>query len=305
MSQGSTKKDSSYDAFAKVDDIVSKPVLGSDGANSWQNFRKDSKVINRKSVAPKAPLKKFDKLATGFKSWDEEQAHEEKVRKEAGHASTGSGYTTFKKKNSAEEAAERKRIKQIEARIRPENEDYFKPSETFQGWKFNYIFTTRPDRGTGYFWDGMDAIKELRGELKVDLKSDRSDPNSTAEPSKRKKKKRKKTEGPTIISDPNNAMEQVAALIEKRRQAVTRGSDQGLPAGWEMAKDPASSKHYYFCRATGERSWTKPDKHRNNSQATESEELPQGWKSAIDKVTGKVYYYNEKGETKWSKPSVS
>lgn len=39
MSQGPTKNnnrksDSSYDAFAKVDEIVSKPVLGSDGANS-------------------------------------------------------------------------------------------------------------------------------------------------------------------------------------------------------------------------------------------------------------------------------
>ena len=34
MSQGPTKKETSYDAFSKVDEIVSKPVLGSDGANS-------------------------------------------------------------------------------------------------------------------------------------------------------------------------------------------------------------------------------------------------------------------------------
>jgi YHS domain-containing protein len=270
----------------------------------WQNFRKDNNQNNRKSVAPTAPLKKADKLATGFASWGEEQAHEEKVRKEAGHASTGSGYTTFKKKDGAEEAAERKRIKQIEARIRPDDNDFFKASTTFQGWKFNYIFTTRPDRGTGYFWDGMDAIKELRGELKVDRKPAKSEETTGDESAKPKKKKRKKNQGPTIISDPNNPMEQVLALIQKRKQGLTGNIDQSLPVGWEKAQDPASGKQYYFCRATGERSWTKPDKAQSNSQSNESEGLPEGWNSATDAATGKVYYFNKNGETKWTKPSV-
>lgn len=249
-------------------------------------------------------MKKSDKLATGFKSWEEEQVHEEKVRKEAGHALTGSGYTTFKKKNNAEEAAERKRIKQIEARIRPNDKEFFISSKIFQGWKYNYIFTTRPDRGTGYFWDGMDAIKELRGELKVERKLEEAKETTGDEPSKRKKKKRKKNQGPTIINDPNNPMEQVAAILKKQREGLVGSLDKGLPIGWEMAQDPGSGKQYFFCRATGEISWSRPENIQSIAQPSESEGLPEGWNSAVDKASGKIYYYNKSGETKWTKPSV-
>lgn len=156
----------SFAAFSKVDELVSKPVMGSDGAASWQNFRKDhaSKIRpSSSSVAPKAPLKKLDRLA--FTSWEDEQQHENQMRKEAGHVQAGAGYTTFKKKNAAEEAKERKRKVLIEKRIRPDDKDYFIPSPTFQGWKFDYIFTTRVDRGgTGYYWDGSDGVKSLQQE---------------------------------------------------------------------------------------------------------------------------------------------
>ena len=306
-SKGPSKQQSSYDAFSTVDKLVAKDVLGSDGAASWQDFRKDHKS-NRTSVAPKAPLKKADKLGSGFQSWEEERAHEDKVREKAGHASTGSGYTTFKKKNSAEDAAERKRIKQIEARIRPDKEEYFIPSLTFQGWKFNYIFTTRPDRGTGYYWDGMDSIKQLRGDLKDEAVSPSKTEKAPAETSreeKPKKKKRKKNEGPTIINDPNNPMEQVAAVLQRRNQVMGGNSDPTLPIGWEAARDPFSGKTYYYCRATGERKWEKPLSSESSSHnVKELSSLPAGWKSATDKSTGKTYYYNKNGETRWEKPTV-
>jgi len=306
MSQGPNKRDASYDAFAKVDDIVSKPVLGSDGANSWQQFRSDNKSLNNhKSVAPKAPLKRTDMLGTGFSSWDEERNHEDKVRKAAGHSSTGSGYTTFKKKNTVEEAAERKRIKQIESRIRPDDKNYFIPSPTFQGWKYNYVFTTKAGNGTGYFWDGMDAIKELKGELVRPKKKVESANSETKDESEQapKKKKRKKNRGPTIVSEPNNPLEQVHAILQQRRQAAS-GLVENLPPGWEASIDPTSKKPYYYNRATGERSWTKPE-NADAAKSTASDELPKGWKSAVDKSTGKTYYYNDKGETKWEKPTVA
>ena len=310
-----SKGQASYDAFAKVDDIVSKPVLGSDGAKSWQAFQRDTKTSHRTSVAPKAPLKKADKLNTGFSSWEEERRHEDRVRSEAGHSKTGTGYTSFKNKNSAEEAAERKRIKQIEGRIRPDDQEYFIPSKEFKGWKFNYIFTTRPDRsGTGYYWDGMDSIKELRGELKRD-KPSKATPTETSstsqekqhqeEPKRKKQKKNKNKVGPMIVNNPNNPLEQVAAIIQKRNQSTVT-ADATATTTWETAVDPSSGRQYYFCRATGERSWTKPVEtgKKNQEQQPNTKELPQGWKSALDSGTGKTYYYNEKGETRWERPDL-
>lgn len=303
---------SSFDAFANVDAVVSKPVLGSDGAASWQEFRKDIKgaANHRPSAAPKAPLKKADRLGTGFTSWEEERSNEDQVRKASGHVGAGSGYTTFKKKNSSEEAAERKRIKSIEAKIRPENEEYFIPAKTFQGWKFNYIFTTRPDRGTGYFWDGMDAIKKLRGELTEEengaaATNDVEGDVNEEEAKKPKKKKRKKSAGPVIVHDPNNPMEQIAAVIQRRNQMLGVGPDPTLPAGWEAAKDPTSGKTYYFQRVTGERSWEKPQvPSSGNDKATPDDALPDGWTAVTDKNLGKTYYYNTSGETRWDRPTL-
>lgn len=243
-------------------------------------------------------------LGTGFSSWEEERKHEDKMRKAKGQSSTGSGYTTFKKKNPAEEAAERKRVKLIESRIRPDDETYFIPAKTFEGWKYNYVFTTKNDNGTGYFWDGMDAIKELKGELvrpKKKVESTNSETNDESEAPK--KKKRKKNRGPTIISDPNNPLEQVHAILQQRREAAS-GLVANLPPDWEASIDPASKKPYYYNRATGERSWTKPENPKT-AQSTASEELPKGWKSNVDKSTGKTYYYNDKGETNWEKPTVA
>jgi hypothetical protein len=323
--KGTSGVKSSFDAFSKVDEIVSKPILGSDGAASWQEFQKDvhkSTSIgigshpHRPSAAPKAPLKKADRLGTGFSSWEEERLHEEQVRKAAGHVSAGTGYTNFKKKNSAEEAAERKRIKKIEARIRPDNKEYFIPAPTFQGWKFDYIFTTRPDRGTGYYWDGMDSVKKLRGALQEgendgDTQKGEEDEKASGEEEhdKPKKKKRKKSAGPVIVNDPNNPLEQVAALIEQRRRqmmAPTAVVDPTLLPGWEMANDTTSGKPYYFNRSTGERSWDKPQAVPGATSTSElkDSELPEGWKEATDGASGKTYYYHTNGETRWDRPTI-
>jgi hypothetical protein len=278
-----------------------------------------SKARQRESVAPKAPLKKADRLGTGFTSWEEEKSHEERVRKDAGHANSGEGYTVFKKKNNAEEAAERKRKARIEARIRPDDQDYFIPSKVFEGWKFDYIFTTR-NNGTGYYWDGMDSIKKESGELKVDPRGldklqgvTSSGSTSKAVDDKPKKKKRKKNTGPVMLHDPNNPLEQVQAILLERRNKMIGGmmGFTDLPSGWETSHDPVSHKPYYFNRATGERSWEKP-KQLNSAivdasismteTKEEAEMLPEGWKSALDSASGKTYYYHENGETSWEKP---
>ena len=151
----------------------------------------------------------------------------------------------------------------------------------------------------------MDAIKELRGELVrlVKKKKDESSADDTEKDSDApNKKKRKKNRGPTIVSDPNNPLEQVQAIIQQRRQAAM-GVAADLPPGWEASIDPASQKPYYYNRATGERSWTKPENATATPQPTSSEDLPKGWKSAVDNSSGKTYYYNDKGETKWDKPT--
>jgi hypothetical protein len=296
----SSSENASFGAFAKVDELVSKPVLGSDGAGSWQAFRKEC-TSSRPSAAPKAPLKRADKLGTGLATWEAERAHEAKVRREAGQAEVNSGYTTFRESSTtAEEAAHTKKLKLIESRIRPDDETYFIPAATFGGWKFDYVFTTRPDRGTGYFWDGMDSVKKLRGKLKHDngeqpqqeLKSNVNTGDTDDDATKPKRKKRKKS-GPTIIEDPNNPLEQVAKILQKRSQALSGHPNSSLPAGWAAAIDPFSGKTYYFCSSTGERSWEKP---------TESQQLPDGWNLAEDASTGKTYYYHTNGETKWEKP---
>ena len=245
-------------------------------------------------------------------SWEAERQQEEKNREQAGHVQLGSGYTTFKKKNQAEEAAERKRMKQIEARIRPDEKEYFIPAKTFQGWKFDYVFTTRPERGTGYFWDGTDSIKKLKGELREGdgpesnskLGGDRTKSDDAEDRlTKPKKKKPKKSLGPVIIEDPNNPLEQVAKIVQQRNLAMASAlAPPALPAGWEATLDKATNKLYYFCRSTGESSWERPQETQTTGTDLTEEQLPEGWKAAQDSSTRKTYFYHSSGETRWEKP---
>lgn len=290
---------SSYAAFNEVDDTVAKPVLGSDGAARWQDFRKNSKAVDmNSSVAPLMPLKKLDR-ALGTQSLKDERANEAKIRSEAGDRALGSGYTEFKRKSDHEEHAARKRRKMILDRVRPDDAIYFIEAETFEGSKFDYVFTTR-DRGTGYYWDGMDSMKKELGQTTDEGGSSKNEDvvatDASAEDSKPKtKKKKKKTKQAAMVPevDPFNPMEQVAAAIARRNQALQaplaaatdnslRASDAAalgantqvfnvpsiadttldstlVAAGWESAKDPSSGKVYYFNRKTNERSWSKPN----------------------------------------------
>lgn len=313
MPQSSNNNNKAYEAFASVDQMVSKPVLGSDGAASWQEFKKEYRVKDE-SVAPSLQVKHADRMGTGLSSMAEERAHEEKIRRAAGDAAVGSGYTTFQKKNDAEEAQERKRRKRIEQKIRPDKKPYFQASASFDGWRFDYVFTTR-DRGTGYYWDGTDSVKKLNGTLPdvPEPAAATMDDSSSAEkkeetnkpPSKRRKKEettKQKNENvnhnPRIITTRN----QVEEAIQRRKERLQRpprglvvaDSSQEecrLMNGWESAKDPASGKTYYFHRESGQRQWDPP-----------IENLPEGWKSAKDPRNGKTYYYHTNGETSWEVP---
>ena len=304
---------SSFTAFSEVDDSVAKPVLGSDGAARWQDFRKNNKAVDiNSSVAPLMPLKKLDR-ALGTQSLKDERTNEANIRKEAGDRALGEGYTEFKRKTDHEEVAARKRRKMILDRVRPDDAIYFMEAETFEGSKFDYVFTTR-DRGTGYYWDGMDSLKKELGQTTADVQNSSShgeDMNNAVESdanlevgTKAKKKKKKKSkqisEAMAPESDPFNPMEQVAAAIARRNQALqlslmadndntTMIRDAAalgantkafstttvqetleaelIAAGWESAKDSNSGKIYYFNRKTDERSWTKPNAAKDNSSS--------------------------------------
>jgi hypothetical protein len=321
----SASEAAAYDAFNAVDKLVSKPVLGSDGASRWQNFRQDKvnkQLVARQSVAPMAPLKSNDRKA-GFGSWKEERQNEAAVRTASGEAALNAGYTVFQTKNDNEEATRRKHEKLIRKRIRPEDEPYFisAPGDTFLAFKFDYVFTTK-EKKTGYYWDGMDSVKKLdQGDGGSTDNNSNNNKESTADSSsaptatgiqvqgstenissdsatKLPKKKKRKMEKPVIIDDPNNPMEQVAAAIQRRQLAAAAAAGGGgsstTNTAWETAVDPTSGKKYYFCRATGERKWENP----------EPETLPLGWQSAKDPSTGKEYFYHAAtAETRWERPS--
>mmetsp|Transcript_32480 Transcript_32480/g.48082 ORF Transcript_32480/g.48082 Transcript_32480/m.48082 type:complete len:309 (+) Transcript_32480:143-1069(+) len=303
----------SYEVFASVDKLVSKAVVGSDGAASWQEFRKETKGLSsRESVAPALQVKRSDRLGTGLATIADERANEAKIRLESGESALGSGYTTFKRKNDAEEAKERKRRRNIEKKIRPNDKSYFKASSTFDGWRFDYVFTTR-DRGTGYYWDGTDSLKKLNGELDVpettgDDSPEESNNNVQAKQMKKKKnskhgeEKKKETEKAKDSKhlDSVSALDQVAEAIKRRNERLQRpprglvSNDVSLSSAWESAKDSTSGKTYYFNRETGKQQWDPPDA-----------QLPEGWKSAKDSRNGKIYYYHTNGQTTWEVPKAN
>jgi WW domain len=311
------KADTSYSVFNAVDAAVSKPVLGSDGAANWQDFRSNVKlttvanVVKNKassySVAPTAPLKQADRAA-GFTSWQDERTIEETTRRETGDRAMNSGYQHFKEKQSADPTEveiqkERRRI--LDRRIAPQQQ-YYIPSSIFTGWKWDYVYTTRPPRGTGYYYDGADSVKELHGELQrptaiaitatvaaavavgtaasTDATTTETTTTSSSLSTTRKTKKRKQIPAAApvvIVRDPTHPLEQVAAAVQRQRQQQQQQQQQmatssssmssmSLPDGWETAIDPTSQKPYYFHRATGQRSWDRPSKNHNSSSSSSS-----------------------------------
>jgi hypothetical protein len=281
------------DAFGKVDDLVAKPVLGSDGAKAWQDFasRPGSRPGSRPSMsngasskAPRAPLKRQDR-AMGYTSWQDEKLRAGDAAQDK--SSSAGGYTHFKKKG--QEAGEdanglsRKQRKAIVDRVRPDKEPYYIKSESFAGSKFNYVFSTREGYGTGYFWDGTDGLRSLEAGTNTSSTSvttttaTRSNGDDTVknvaapdEPLKKKRKKKSQT-APTMAHDPSHPLEQVAAALAQRRQQQQQQNQQPhlhqtlsvthsttLPEGWQAAQDPTTGQTYYYQAVTGERTWTKP-----------------------------------------------
>lgn len=314
--------------------MVAKTVFGSDGAASWQQFRNNTAELQRDSVAPGLQVKRADRLGTGLTTLQQERLHESAVRKQHGHAAceckkfeesgcpfvqtthliclfaVGSGYSNFQKKHDAEEAANRKKRKRIENRIRPDEKKYFILAEVFDGWKFDYVFTTR-DRGTGYYWDGMDSLKKLRGELEepessAESQTTETDPEKKRKPQlpdKKTKKKKKKAskQPPVFVHNPNHPLEQVANAIRRRQAALNiPPSSNRLPAGWASAVDSTTGKTYFFNQGTGERQWDAPEIEGKYSAKSD---LPEGWSEAKDKGSGKTYYYHTNGETRWARPT--
>jgi hypothetical protein len=125
-------------------------------------------------------------------------------------------------------------------------------SGTFEGYKFDYVFTTR-DNGTGYYWDGLDSSRQLQGngddnetrthadgtaESTVTDTNDETIPNNTTKKPKKKKKK-KKTPATTAaalipiedMSPANNlAMESaVMNAMKRRNEYLVKHSHQQHP----------------------------------------------------------------------------
>jgi len=138
-------------------------------------------------------------------------------------------------------------------RVRPDGTNYFIKADTFDGWKEDYVFTTKAGRGTGYFWDGMDSVKKLlQGggstlEEATDWNGGTSGATAAAgdrdlkrrkKKKKSKKNKRTKMEGSATTmtiqpedhhhqqhqTDSHNPMEQVQNAIRRRNEILSRSS---------------------------------------------------------------------------------
>jgi hypothetical protein len=268
---------------------VAKPVYGSDGAASWQAFRQGGGgegvgggyAEGKGSAAPKAPLKKADRLQ--FATWDDEVENERKVREDSGEARLGSGYQQFRLKRKKSEASaaggadagdsggggaqdgsvEENQPKRRPRRPLPADASDFVPASTFEGSKEGYAFTTRNGK-TGYYWDE---------EERTDLGGDPASAGAAPRAKKKRKKVGHKSDADavsiTIVDTPDHPLQQLAAAIQRHHQHQMAGHappwapsqpppTPALPDGWEAAADPSSGNTYYYHRATGRRQWDAP-----------------------------------------------
>lgn len=271
----SGEKPNSFSVFSSIDAMVSKPVVGSDGAASWQEFSRQGKHKSR-GQAPHAPLHKVDRIS-GIQSIEDERKYEQKNRQEQGHKPMGCGYSVFKRKHDLSEIESKKRKKLIIERKRPENVSYFLPSATFVGWKEDYVYTTR-DSGTGYYWDGADSVKKL-------LKFESNNECSTEFDSKYGEAGGQSKDGNVKVK------KKIKHKIQESKEHLS-----SLPDGWEQATD-ASGNIYFFNRSLNKSVWEKPTENYKQTK------LADGWKEGTDPRTGRTYYYNHSAnKTSWEKP---
>ena len=298
---------SSFSAFTiqnEVDESVAKPVLGSDGAARWQDFKGNNKLptANKFSVAPAIPLKKLDRVALKTTSIRDEQANEAKIRKDAGDRELGAGYTVFKRTSDHDEIAEKKRKKLVLDRVRPDDVPYFIQAETFEGYKFDYVFTTMESRGTGYYWDGMDSLKKELGLPPTVEGANNGDGGSiatetTTKKPKKKKKKRKAHEEPIFESDEMNPMEQIQQAILRRKQAMG-----ALPSSLTGVTNNTNAADAAALGADS-RALDLAAPPSTAQIILEQELVAAGWESAKDPSSGKTYYFKRStNERSWKKP---
>ena len=260
------------DAFSKVDDLVSKPILGSDGAKAWQEFAKDNKSARtaKKSLssAPQAPLKAQER-SMGFTSWQEEQQAEGKRRLEQGLQVASTGYTHFKKKQ-------------------PQHEKQQEHADKATGDKDNYHDNDDDD-------DNKKDKKQQSTTSTITSNDTTTTTTTTTTTSDRPRKKRKAAAAVTVVHDPMHPLEQVSAALQQKHQQAASNAATALPPGWHVAQDAASGKTYFYHATTGQRSWEKPVKttetNSNNNNAMNNT-LPEGWTTAQDPCTGNTYYYH-------------
>eukprot|EP00977_Amphora_coffeiformis_P015023 scaffold4292_cov114-Amphora_coffeaeformis.AAC.2 len=290
------------DAFKKVDDLVSKPILGSDGAQAWQNFAKSEqgnkaqqqqqKLNSSSGGAPQAPLKAQER-AMGYKTWQDEQRDEAKRRNDTGETTEGITYTHFKQKQP-----QKKRKNTTEASA----------GENLDDDQDDNHYAVQDD-------DNNDSEKPTQ--IIANEKSSAAVDDDVRKPNK--KSKRRTVAVPTIVHDPTHPLEQVAAAMIQRSTTVTNDDmDDDLPDGWKCAHDPNTNKRYYYQSTTGQTSWTKPTAANSatTTTATTSNDddaaplasitlaLPDGWTTAIDPTTGKTYYYHAPTQiTQWDPPN--
>jgi len=298
-SSSSSKQTSSFAAFREVDDLVSKPVFGSDGSASWQEFKKTQRR-DGPSVAPSLPMKRAAQLGTGFTTLEQERDYENKIRAESGDAILGSGYTSFKRKVDPNELAEKKRVKKVMERIRPDNAIYYIPSITFQGWREDYVFTTR-ERGVGYYWDGMDSYKKLLSTQNVNEESKDNSSQVAVQTTSNKSihgktaTNTKAHDGISSISTstPTSLHNHHSEINSSTAQVATQELvNQVLAAGISSKKTPSTAD---IDRAilTGSTSLSRIMAKSTGKQ----------WESAQDPVSGREYYFcRSTGESTWEKP---
>lgn len=258
------------DAFSKVDDMVSKPVLGSDGAKAWQEFAKKNPSRAATSAAPTAPLKAQER-AMGYTSWSDERTDEIKRREEEGKVSLEqAGYTHFKRRGPAN-CHKRKGV-------------YLEQEEQ----------------------DDNDKQTNLKGAAEELATIQAEQVNEKVETVDVKRKKSRKTL-PKIVHDPSHPIEQVAAALQHKEQdsspnlppgwhsaedpsnrkvyyyhattgerSWTKPSNvetvsESLPEGWTTAQDPATGKKYYYHTTAQITQWEAP----NSETSKASQDSPE------------------------------